>query len=82
MTPAVPGPPAAPARFGPWRREVRAALELLGLTGIAVAQPALDIVSKDVAGVFVTRDATALIRSIALARIKRRAPIFCSSKPR
>jgi hypothetical protein len=60
VTPTVPGPPAAPARFGPWRREIRAALELLGLTGIAVAQPALDIVSKDVAGVFVTRDATAV----------------------
>lgn len=46
---------AVPARFGPWRREVRAFLELLALTGIAVAQPTFDILSGDGASVFVSR---------------------------
>jgi hypothetical protein len=46
-----------PARFGPWRREVRAFLELLALAGVAVAQPTFDILSKD-ANTFITRRTT------------------------
>jgi hypothetical protein len=46
----------APRRFGPARREVGSYLELLALTGIAVAQPVFDIVGKD-ATVFLTRGA-------------------------
>jgi hypothetical protein len=52
-------PPSAPARFGPWRREVRAFIELLALTGIAVAQPAFDILKKN-AEIFVNRSTTRL----------------------
>ncbi len=48
-----------PARFGPWRREVRAFLELLALTGIAVAQPTFDILKKN-AEIFVSRSSTRL----------------------
>ncbi|MGZ8735001.1 MAG: sulfatase-like hydrolase/transferase, partial [Acidimicrobiia bacterium] len=51
---------ASARRSGSWSREARAALELFALTGVAVAQPTLDIVSKDATGVFVTRDATAM----------------------
>lgn len=45
-----------PRRFGPARREIGSYLELLALTGIAVAQPVFDIVGKD-ATVFLTRGA-------------------------
>jgi arylsulfatase A-like enzyme len=33
--------------FGPWRREVRAFLELFALSGVAVAQPAFDLLTKN-----------------------------------
>ncbi len=46
------------ARFGPWRREVRALLELLALTGIALTQPALDILRRNPA-IFVTQGTSA-----------------------
>jgi hypothetical protein len=45
------------ARFGPWRREVRAFLELLALCGVAVAQPTFDILDNN-AVIFVTRGTT------------------------
>ncbi len=48
-----------PARFGPWRREIRAFLELLALTGIAVAQPTFDILKKN-PSIFVNRSSTKL----------------------
>lgn len=59
--------PAAPAwtRFGPWRREVRAYLELLALTGVAVAQPTFDLLGKNT-GVFIALRTTGL-ETIALA---------------
>ena len=44
---------AAGARFGPWRRELRAFFELFALTGVAVTQPALDLLGKN-AGLFIT----------------------------
>jgi hypothetical protein len=47
---AAPGP----ARFGPWRSEIRALLELLALTGIALTRPALDILRRNPA-IFVTQ---------------------------
>ena len=47
------------ARFGPRRREVRAALELFALCGIAVAQPTFDLLGKNT-GIFATRGATSL----------------------
>jgi hypothetical protein len=56
---------AATPRFGPWRREVRAFLELLALCGVAVAQPALDVLSKN-SSVFVAARASKL-ETIALA---------------
>lgn len=33
--------------FGPWRREFRAFVELFALTGVAVAQPTFDLLSKN-----------------------------------
>jgi hypothetical protein len=45
------------ASFGPWRREVRALLELVALTGVVFVQPTLDVLSKN-ATVFVSRDTT------------------------
>ena len=50
---------ARPARFGPRQREVRAFLELFALAGLAFAQPALDLMSKN-SEIFFTREATAL----------------------
>jgi hypothetical protein len=50
---------APPARFGPRQREVRAALELFGLCGLAVAQPTFDLLGKNT-GIFATRGATSL----------------------
>ncbi len=49
----------ADARFGPRRREVRAALELFALCGLAVAQPTFDLLGKNT-GIFATRGSTAL----------------------
>jgi hypothetical protein len=37
----------APRRFGPWRREVGAYLELFALCGVAIAQPTLDIFQQN-----------------------------------
>lgn len=48
------GSAPGPARFGPWRSEIRAFLELLALTGIALTQPALDILRRNPA-IFVTQ---------------------------
>lgn len=47
--------PEGTRRFGPWRRELLAFLELFALTGIAVAQPFFDVVSKN-SELFVVRD--------------------------
>lgn len=47
------------ARFGPRTREVRAALELFALCGIAFAQPTFDLLGKNT-GIFATRGSTAL----------------------
>jgi hypothetical protein len=60
-TDTTPPAPAtdAPARFGPRRREVQAALELFALCGIAVAQPTFDLLGKNT-GIFATRGATSL----------------------
>ncbi|MGZ8765949.1 MAG: sulfatase-like hydrolase/transferase [Acidimicrobiia bacterium] len=44
-----------PPGFGPWSRELRAFLEFLALTGVAVAQPTFDILSSDGASLLVTR---------------------------
>lgn len=44
-------------RFGPWRREARAFLELTALAGVAIAQPALDLLT-DNAAIFVTLRST------------------------
>ena len=59
MTAAVapagaPSSEAPPARYGPRQREVRAALELFGLCGLAVAQPTFDLLGKNT-GIFATR---------------------------
>jgi hypothetical protein len=48
---------AGERRFGPWRSEARAFIELFALCGIAVVQPLLDILSKNT-GLFVTRGTT------------------------
>jgi hypothetical protein len=50
---------AAPARFGPWRNEVFAFLELLAVTGIALTQPALDILRRNPA-IFITQGTSGL----------------------
>jgi hypothetical protein len=47
VTPAV-----RPARWGGWRSELGAFLELFALSGLAFAQPALDLLQKN-AGIFV-----------------------------
>jgi len=62
------GPPP-PARFGPWRRELRSFLELFALTGIAVVQPVLDLLSKN-ATLFVALRATARIEPIDLVDVR------------
>ena len=49
--------PARAPRVGPWRREVRAFVELLGLCGIAFVQPTLDLLSKNT-GIFINRGTT------------------------
>ena len=54
-------------RFGPWRRELRAFLELVALAGIAFAQPALDLLSKN-AALFITLQSTKL-ETVALGLI-------------
>jgi hypothetical protein len=54
-------------RFGPWRRELRAFLELVALTGVALAQPALDLLSKN-AALFITLLSTKL-ETVALSLI-------------
>ncbi len=60
MTAAADAPTSERARrFGPRRREVRAALELFALCGIAVAQPTFDLLGKNT-GIFATRGATSL----------------------
>jgi hypothetical protein len=46
--------PSSPARFGPWRREVQAFLELLAVTGLTVARPTFGILTNN-AEIFVTR---------------------------
>lgn len=46
-----------PARFGPWRREARAYLELLGACTLAIAQPAFGTMSRNV-GTLIVRDVT------------------------
>ncbi len=46
------------ARFGPPQREVRSALELFALCGIAFAQPTFDLLGKNT-GIFATRGSTA-----------------------
>src|SRR4051794_33951828 len=51
--------PAPPARFGPWRREIRSLLELAALTGLVFVQPTFDVLSKN-ATIFVTHDTTPL----------------------
>jgi hypothetical protein len=56
---AAPQPETREARFGPRQREVRAALELFALSGIAVAQPTFDLLGKNT-GIFATRGATSL----------------------
>jgi Sulfatase len=61
------GEAATGARFGPWRRELRAFLELFALTGVAVTQPALDLLSKN-AGLFITLR-TSAIATVALVLI-------------
>lgn len=42
-----PGAGTRPSRFGPWRREVGAYLELFALCGVAIAQPTLDIFQQN-----------------------------------
>lgn len=65
MGDVAPEPETRPSRFGPWRREVRAFVELLALTGIAVAQPTLDLLANNSA-LFVSVRASKL-ETIALA---------------
>ena len=65
-------PDAGTARFGPWRREVRAFLELFALTGVTIAQPTFDLLGKN-AALFVTLDTTGL-QMIALAVLLVVAP--------
>jgi hypothetical protein len=50
---------AGPRRFGPARREVAAALELFAAAGLAITQPALDLLGRNV-GLLVTQRATTL----------------------
>ncbi len=47
------------ARFGPWRRELRTFIELFALTGLAVTQPALDLLGNN-ASLFITLRTSAL----------------------
>jgi hypothetical protein len=49
----------APQRFGPWRREAGALLELLAVTAMTVARPTLGILSNN-AEIFVTARTTTL----------------------
>lgn len=49
---------SAPRRFGPPSREVQSFLELFAIAGLAVTQPVLDLLSKNVS-IFVTRRASA-----------------------
>ncbi len=59
---------AAPRRFGPRTRELRAALELFALCGIAFAQPTFDLLGKNT-GIFATRGSGAfdlIVLSIAI----------------
>jgi hypothetical protein len=46
-SPTGAGATVAPPRFGPWRREVAAFLELFALCGVAIAQPTLDIFQRN-----------------------------------
>src|SRR3954447_788178 len=61
------GARASAARFGPWRREVRAFLELLALTGVTVAQPTFDLLANNAAS-FVSLDTT-WIQAVLLATV-------------
>ena len=45
------------ARFGPWRTEVARLLELVGVFGLAIAQPTFDLLGKN-ASLFVAWNAT------------------------
>src|SRR3954453_11526360 len=54
----------APPRIGPWRLELRRTAELIGVFGLAVAQPTFDLLGKN-AGLFVAWNAT-VPRSLAL----------------
>ena len=47
----------APPRIGPWRLEVRRFLELIGIFGLAIAQPTFDLLGKN-ASLFVAWNAT------------------------
>jgi Sulfatase len=54
-------------RFGPWRVEIRSFVELLALTGVAIAQPAFDLLEKNVA-LFVT-ERTSKAQTIGLTLV-------------
>jgi hypothetical protein len=56
--PEVPSPARAYQGVGPWRQEVRRFVELFALSGVAVVQPTLDILSNN-PSLFVTRGTTA-----------------------
>src|SRR4051812_4037415 len=54
----------ATPRIGPWRLELRRLAELVGVFGLAVAQPTFDLLGKN-AGLFVAWNAT-VPRALAL----------------
>src|SRR5437764_10668687 len=54
-------------RIGPWRLELRRAAELIGVFGLAVAQPTFDLLGKN-AGLFVAWNAT-VPRALALVAL-------------
>ncbi len=64
-----------PSRFGPWRRERDSFVELFALTGIAIAQPALDIMSSDGGSVFVIHRAT-VAETVVFALFVVLAPVL------
>jgi hypothetical protein len=56
-----------PRRFGPLKREVRAALELFAIAGLAFAQPALDLLTKNTEIFVIRRSTPAQVIALTLA---------------
>lgn len=64
---------ADPRRFGGWRRELRAFVELFALTGVAIVQPTLDSLRRNSNDIFVPVGASA-IQVVALVALMLLGP--------